>query len=958
MKKLLLVICVLLFSSKIFAYNPIPADKLFDAPSASQYSISPDSNYIVGYKRYNDHHYLELTEIKSLKKWKLEEFDKKLNFYGYSWIDTSNILIEYRYGKDDIKEAILSFEFKDGKLKVSIDEIKIDGSVLNPLSNVKDKVLFLKRTGDDIDDINLYFVSVQQLLSGNFKKTDKFKNTLDDAFYYHSDRDGKIQLATTFEDDSFYYWILDPVSNEWRKAHKIFNQDYKFVPVGILKSGNLIVLTNKESDRVRLSEFDVKSKSLISVIYEHPRYDLTDATLNDLKTKVESIEYVSHGKIVTEYLDSTNELLNQKLRKHFPGKQVIIGAKNDNSSLMLVHAFASDDPGSTYLFDKKDSQLKHVVDMREELKSFKLTPSQSFSVKVPGAKEIEAIFTQPKHSNGVLLVEPHGGPIGVRDFNLFSPSTQYYASRGFSVLKVNFRGSSGFGKAFQKAGQGQFGKLIEEDISAAVDKVLEAHSFKNICAMGASYGGYSAMMLGIYKPDIYDCIVAAYGVYDLNLLFNMSNLKTSEDYIKRVRAVVGENVPELANYSPFKLVREINQPLLLIAGKNDSVSGFEQSNRMKYVLNKHNKKFETLFYRDADHGHDNWFGDRHEHAFTYDFLNRTLNISPIKNSTNEKALAQDYQTLARGYYFKNYIGKDVDKSFTYTKKAAELNDPAAIFDLGSYYHRGEVVDKDTQKAIDLYKKSSQKGFGEASLRLGRLHREGVLIEKDLERSFDYFRLAEEQNNNDAVFEAADYYCSKDSDKKDITLCYEKMNKIVYTRLNNKQKNKAVKFMSDIVWHLDASTTSDKKELTKMLEKVFSIDNHNEFKLSVSKGGFFYTHWGTKNSRSIRYDRHENTKQFELRDSYQMGVFFKLRSKNNIKSKKSLIKVKWTHPEMIHPKTKEKFTERKSVIFSNLNEEVDGRYWVNRRYQRVKGKWKVEMFNVYDELLYTDEYIVY
>lgn len=144
---------------------------------------------------------------------------------------------------------------------------------------------------------------------------------------------------------------------------------------------------------------------------------------------------------------------------------------------------------------------------------------------------------------------------------------QYYVSRGFSVLRVNFRGSAGFGKSFQQSGVGQFGQQIEQDISAAVKLVREKYAFDNMCAMGASYGGYSSMMLAIKHPDDYDCVIAAYGVYDLPYMYNASNIEIQNNFRSAVSKVVGEYNDKLYDVSPVYLIDQIKVPVHLLPAR-------------------------------------------------------------------------------------------------------------------------------------------------------------------------------------------------------------------------------------------------------------------------------------------------------------------------------------------------------------------------------------------------------
>lgn len=940
--------------------TPIPTKELFTSSSAASYSVSPESSFIVGYRRVNNLSYLEIVDAKTLVTKELYRFEEDEVLDSYDWVDNDTLLINL--SRQHSKSFFLYFKFENGKVRTRKRIIKAKGEILQTLPAIDNKVLFAKNTGEDLDDVDIYLATTQQVYSANFRRAEMFDNELDNAFYYLANPDGEVILSVTFEEETFYYWVLDRKSNEWVRVHTIFNQDYQFNPIGILKNGNLSVLTDKNSNTVQLAEFDIKNKTFVKTIFEHPKYDLVGATLNADGTGIESVNYFDHGKLVTEFLNENNAQIYEEIKAKYKNKQILINSKNKDSSLVIFSLFSSNSSPSYHLYDKNKDKIIYLADTLPGLKDFDLTKSQSLSVKANKNLEIEAILTKPENGNGVLLVEPHGGPIGIRDINSFSRSTQFYASRGFSVLNVNFRGSSGFGKSFQNAGRGQFGKIIEHDISLVVDQVLKTNNFDKVCAIGTSYGGYSAMMLGIYKPDVYDCIISAYGVYDLRLLFNSSNTKTNEFYHKKVEHIVGKDRPALDSFSPFNLSNEVTQPVLLIAGKRDDITGFEQANRMKYALEQSDVQVETVFYENAGHGHHSWYGDRHEHAFIFDYLLRTLDIETPKSDTYQQALSDDFVTISEGYYYSNFIGKDPEKAFLYADIARTMGNARATFDVASYFHRGEVVAMDIDKALSLYRKSSENGYGQSSLRLGRIYREGKLVSRSTPISHQYFLLAKQQGNQEVLLEISNIYCNNRSPYKNLKSCIDNLMAMDLKRFDYKQSAFATELLSSLVWNFDLQK-ADKVKLEKMLNKVFLIDNINDFKVSPIREGLFYTAWSTVNSVPVINSRHEDKREIELirrpsyREVFDIGLDYQLDPVSNNDSRRGLVKIKWTHPEMI-VKSKGKQTQQKTISYIDLQAESEGKFSVKWQNKTAKGKWKVEIFNLYDQLLYQEEYTLH
>ena len=136
------------------------------------------------------------------------------------------------------------------------------------------------------------------------------------------------------------------------------------------------------------------------------------------------------------------------------------------------------------------------------------------------------------------IIHPHGGPIGIRDDWGFDWESQMLASRGYLVVQVNFRGSGGYGKAFEDAGHGEWGRKMQDDLTDATHWVVEQGTRipKRMCIYGASYGGYASLMGAAREPALYQCAVGYVGVYDLNMMFHKGDISERDSgrrYLKR-----------------------------------------------------------------------------------------------------------------------------------------------------------------------------------------------------------------------------------------------------------------------------------------------------------------------------------------------------------------------------------------------------------------------------------------
>ena len=214
--------------------------------------------------------------------------------------------------------------------------------------------------------------------------------------------------------------------------------------------------------------------------------------------------------------------------------------------------------------------------------------------------EIEGYLTLPESDEILpLLVAPHGGPIGVRDTNHFDYEAQYFAALGMAVLRPNYRGSSGFGQQFEIAGRGEWGRGIEDDIDLLVDQTLATHPINadRICVHGISYGGYSAMMNIIRRPDRYRCASSLAGPTDLPLMFSSSDWSQDEKLVSKMKVILGDpntHLASLKEVSPLYQARKLTRPLFLAHGEYDRRVDIEHLYRLEKVMNLLGAPVETM----------------------------------------------------------------------------------------------------------------------------------------------------------------------------------------------------------------------------------------------------------------------------------------------------------------------------------------------------------------------------
>ena len=203
-----------------------------------------------------------------------------------------------------------------------------------------------------------------------------------------------------------------------------------------------------------------------------------------------------------------------------------------------------------------------------------------------------------------MIVFVHGGPHGPYDRYDFDPEVQLFASRGYAVLQVNFRGSGGRGLEFEHSGFGKWGREMQNDITDAVKWSIAAGlaDRNRICIYGASYGAYAALS-GVYRePDMFKCAIGMSGVYDLPLMFEKGDIKDLDRGVQYLKEAVGTDENDMRARSPVYNADKIKAAVMLIHGRDDERAPFEHALRMRGALQKAGKQPEWISEGREGHG--------------------------------------------------------------------------------------------------------------------------------------------------------------------------------------------------------------------------------------------------------------------------------------------------------------------------------------------------------------------
>ena len=299
--------------------------------------------------------------------------------------------------------------------------------------------------------------------------------------------------------------------------------------------------------------------------------------------------------------------IHQWLRANFGGVGVEISSSTDDMAFAVARMYSPRVPLMYFYVDVKNKKVLLRLAAHPELQPSDLADVQPVEVKARDGLKIRGYLTVPNVAEKKklpLILMIHGGPHSVYDSWGFDPEAQLFASRGYAVLQVNFRGSGGRGRAFRAAGYQEWGRAMQDDVTDAVkwaiaDGVADA---KRICIYGASYGGYAALTGAFREPDMFRCAVGLAGVYDLTLMFERGDVKTVKAGRNYLKQTLGTDMEELKRRSPVYNAEKIHAAVLLLHGEDDERAPIEHALRLRAALEKAGNPPEWLTEAGEKHG--------------------------------------------------------------------------------------------------------------------------------------------------------------------------------------------------------------------------------------------------------------------------------------------------------------------------------------------------------------------
>jgi len=527
-----------------------------------------------------------------------DDTDRGIRMFGWAW-DGRHLLYVQDVGGDE-NWRLYDVDLVTGERRDLTPFEKIHAQIIGSSKRRPTEVL----VGMNADNPQLHDVYRLDLETGNLVKE------IENPGYagWVADEDLVVRCALApLPDGSFDVQVRDSAEADWRTLMTIPAEDATSSDV-VSFSGDgesLLMISAAGADTGRLTRVDLATGAT-TVLAEDPEADVAGVLLHP-DTQDPQIVTILKDRMTYVVLDPSVEDDLKAIRGLHPGDPMFLG-RDEADQTWLVGFTVDAGSISYYMYDRPSKSGRLLFEARPALSSYTLAAMEPFSFTARDGLEIHGYVTFPPgqgRSSLPAVLDVHGGP-QVRDSWGYNPEAQWFANRGYLCVQVNYRGSTGYGKAFVAAGDREWGGKMHDDLIDAVSYVVaQGWADPSLVAIyGGSYGGYAALVGAAFTPGVFRCAVDIVGPSNLKTL-----LETIPPYWAPMIAQLYRRVgnPEtdaefLWSRSPLSRARDIRIPLLIAQGANDPRVKQAESEQIVAALTEAGIEHEYLLFPDEGHG--------------------------------------------------------------------------------------------------------------------------------------------------------------------------------------------------------------------------------------------------------------------------------------------------------------------------------------------------------------------
>ena len=579
----------------------IPMEDFFKNPESTGYDLSPDGTHLAFLKPWENRLNVHVQRIGDEEVTRITSATER-DIAGYIWANNERIAyVQDMAGDENFRVYAVNIDGSGFKELTPFEKVRV--GITDELENDPDHMLITMNKRDarvfDVYRININTGEMEMIAQNPGNITG-----------WMTDHDGKLRIALTT--DGVNTSVLYRVT-EKDDFQNLITTSFKdtFSPLFFtFDNKNLYIVSNIGRDKEAIYEYDIQNKKNIRLIYEHPEVDVNSLMKSDKRKKITGTYYYTE-KLHYHFFDEDREQLQAELEKRLPGYEVRVYSTSKDETKVLVRTFSDRSLGAYYYLNRDTNEFMKLVDVSPWLDEDEMAEMEPISYTSRDGWTIHGYLTLPKgmkSKNLPVIINPHGGP-WARDTWGFIPDVQFLANRGYAVLQMNFRTSTGYGRKFWEAGFRQNGLAIQDDITDGVNWLIDQGIADpdRVGIYGGSYGGYCTLAGLAFTPDLYACGVDYVGISSWFTI-----LEGIPPYWEPMREMFYEMVghPEkdrelLERTSPLFHADKIKAPLFVAQGANDPRVNKIESDQIVEAVKERGIEVEYMVKDNEGHGFRN-----------------------------------------------------------------------------------------------------------------------------------------------------------------------------------------------------------------------------------------------------------------------------------------------------------------------------------------------------------------
>ncbi len=579
----------------------IPVREFFRNPEKANFDLSPSGEYLSFLAPYQDRMNLHVQKIGSNEVKRITSVTER-DIAGYYWADDEQLVyLQDNGGDENFYLTVVNRDGQNDRPLTKFDGVKTQ--LIDDLEDIPDQAIVgLNRRNPEVFDAYRLNIRTGEL--------DLIAENPGNIVGWITDHAGALRMAATTDGVNTTLLYRDTENEDFRSLITTNFKESVSPLFFTFDNQNFYASSNRGRDKSAIVKIDGTTGEELEMLFEHPEVDVSNLSYSHQRKVLTGIAYTT-WKTERKFLDEQAEQRYNRLKQALGDYEIAVTSSNRNEDKFIVRTYSDRSLGAYYFYDATADTVEKISEVSPWLREAEMAEMKPITYAARDGLTIHGYLTLPvgaEAKNLPVVVNPHGGP-WARDRWGFNPEVQFLANRGYAVLQTNFRGSTGYGRAFWEASFRQWGLRMQDDITDGVNYLIEQGIAdpEHVAIYGGSYGGYATLAGLAFTPDLYACGVDYVGVSNL-----FTFLQTIPPYWKPMLEMMYEMVgsPEelkeqFEQTSPALQADKIKAPLLIAQGAKDPRVNIAESDQIVEALRRRGVEVEYLVKDNEGHGFHN-----------------------------------------------------------------------------------------------------------------------------------------------------------------------------------------------------------------------------------------------------------------------------------------------------------------------------------------------------------------